>query len=229
MRLSYLSEREEVCQLVKDMFDRMMTNAAGGNVSVRVDNNRVLLTPARMSEHNRCRLKPEDLLLVDLDMNVLEGTRALTREANMHLGILKEFPYVNACIHAHSKDIMTFAAFELPIPSVTEATAKFGNIECLPYYEATTKELADATVEYFKTKRNELKKHACAVMLSKHGIIIAGKSLDEAYNALERIETNAYIVLRSKLLVDNPILKVVKLQENFKPSIFEVENKYIYE
>jgi L-fuculose-phosphate aldolase len=229
MKLSYIEKREEVCQLVKDMFDRMMTNAAGGNVSVRVENNKVLLTPAMMSEHNRCRLKPEDLLLVDMDMNILEGTRALTREANMHIGILKEFPYVNACIHAHAKNIMTFASFELAIPSVTEATAKFGNIECLPYYEATTIELAEATVEYFKTKKNELQKHACAVMLSKHGIIIAGKSLDEAYNALERIETNAYIVLNSKLLVDNPILKVANLQENFQPSIFQAGYNAIYE
>ncbi|MBE0067570.1 class II aldolase/adducin family protein [Thermoanaerobacterium thermosaccharolyticum] len=221
MKLSYMEEREEVCQLVKDMFDRMMTNAAGGNVSVRVESGKFLMTPALMSEHNRCRLKPEDLLLVDMDMNILEGTRKLTREANMHAGILKEFPCVNACVHAHARNIMTFASFELPIPSVTEATAKFGNIECLPYHPATTKELADATVEYFRTKKNVLEKHACAVMLARHGIIIAGKSLDEAYNALERIETNAYIVLNSKLLVDNPILKVAKLQEDFQPSIFE--------
>ncbi|ADD01806.1 MULTISPECIES: class II aldolase/adducin family protein [Thermoanaerobacter] len=229
MRLSYIEERKKICQLVKDMFDRMMTNAAGGNVSLRVDDNKVLLTPAKMAENDRCRLEPEDLLLVDLEMNVLEGTRSLTREANMHLGILKEFPAVNACIHAHPRNIMTFVAFELPMPSVTEATAKFGNIECLPYHPATTKELADAVVEYFKTKKNVLEKHACAVMLARHGIIIAGKSLEEAYNALERIETNAYIVLNSKLLVDNPVLKVAKLQEKFQPSTFVAENKVIYE
>lgn len=224
MKLSFIKEREEICKLAKIMFDRQMTNAAGGNISMRVDENKVLLSPARMSEHDKCDLKPEDLLLVDFDLNIIEGTRQMTRESNMHVGIIKEFPFVNACVHAHSKNIMTFASFELPIPSVTEATEKFGNIDCLPYYPAITKELADAVVEYFKTKREDLKEHPSAVMLARHGIIVAGKSLDESYSALERIETNAYIVLRSKLLVENPVLKAANVQNKFNPTLFQLQD-----
>lgn len=74
MNLSYYEMRVEMSRVAKLMFDRRLTNAAGGNFSVRVDDNRILLSPSMMSEERHCEMKPEDFLLIDYDQNILEGT-----------------------------------------------------------------------------------------------------------------------------------------------------------
>ena len=136
--MRYVKEREQICYLVKVMFDRFVTNAVGGNVSMRVGENLALITPALMAEEKFCRLKPEDILLVDLAMNVLEGNGRPSRETDMHCGILKEMPEAAACIHAHPKNTLVFACLEVPLPSVTEATRKYGVVDVLPYQKACT-------------------------------------------------------------------------------------------
>ncbi|MCF6097019.1 class II aldolase/adducin family protein [Thermovorax subterraneus] len=218
--MKYLKERKEICELVKDMFDRFMTNAVGGNVSLRVGENEILITPSLMAEEKRCKINPEDLILVDLDMNVLEGKGKVSREVNMHCGILKQLPEINACIHAHPKNLLVFASLEVPLPSVTEATSKYGILEVLPYKKACSTELANTVADYFARKKKILGRSDMAVMLARHGVMSIGKNLSQAYNVIERFEANAYIVLCSSLIENNPILKVANLQKYYNPQIF---------
>ncbi|WP_422445482.1 class II aldolase/adducin family protein [Thermoanaerobacterium sp. DL9XJH110] len=218
--MKYLKERKEICELVNDMFDRFMTNAVGGNVSLRVGENEVLITPSLMAEEKRCKLNPDDLILVDLDMNVIDGIGRVSREINMHCGILKRIPRVNACVHAHPKNLLVFACLEVPLPSVTEATRKYGIVEVLPYKKACSTELADAVVDYFAGKKEALDRSGMAVMLARHGVMSVGRTLSEAYNVIERLEANAYIVLCSSLVENNPILKVANVQQYFSPRLF---------
>jgi Ribulose-5-phosphate 4-epimerase and related epimerases and aldolases len=196
----YEKERQQICVTVKLMFDRMLTNIAGGNVSMRVSDEHVIMTPTLMSEEKHCVLKPEEVLVVDMNLNLIEGEGKITRESNMHMGIYKECPDVNAVIHSHPRESLVFASLGIPMPLVTEATEKFGEIITLPYAPACTQELADTAVSYFKTRKDELKKHGVAALIRKHGIILADKNLVKALDDLERIETNAYVVLRSQAL-----------------------------
>lgn len=191
--MMYEEERQQICDTVRLMFDRKLTNMAGGNVSVRVSDEHVLMTPAHMSDEKHCRLKPEEVLVVDMNMNILEGEGTKTRESNMHMGIYKDVPLANAVIHSHPREILVFACLGLPLPSMTEATDKFGEIVCLPYAPATTQQLADTTVGYLKTRKDELSKHGLVALLRRHGIIIADKNLLKALDDLERVETNAYV------------------------------------
>ncbi|MEF9988661.1 MAG: class II aldolase/adducin family protein, partial [Christensenella sp.] len=62
--LSYLDRRMEMLSVIEFLYDRKLTNAAGGNLSERVEENRILITPTMMSEHHRCRLNPEDLMII---------------------------------------------------------------------------------------------------------------------------------------------------------------------
>lgn len=218
--MQYIEEREQMCKLVKIMFDRFVTNAVGGNVSMRVGENLALITPALMAEEKFCSLSPEDIMLVDFDMNILEGNGKPSREMDMHCGILKKMPEAAACIHAHPKNILVFACLEVPLPSVTEATRKYGVVDVLPYQKACTPALAGKVIEYFNAKKEKIKHSGMAVMLARHGIVAIGRSLYEAYNVIERLESNAYIVLAGKLLDDNPVLKASNLQDRFKPAVF---------
>ena len=69
--LSYMEQRKEMLEIIKYLYDRKLTNAAGGNVSMRVADNRVLITPSMMSEHHRCRINPEDLMIIDYEGNII--------------------------------------------------------------------------------------------------------------------------------------------------------------
>ena len=65
--LSYMKDREDMSKVAHYMWDRRLTNAAGGNFAVRVDDNRILISPSLMSERHFCEMKPEDFLLIDYD------------------------------------------------------------------------------------------------------------------------------------------------------------------
>lgn len=191
--MMYEKERQKICETVKLMFDRKLTNIAGGNVSMRVSDEHILMTPTLMSEEKHCVLKNEEVLVVDMNFNIIEGEGKLTRESNMHMGIYKLIPEVNAVIHSHPRESLVFSCLGIPMPSMTEATDKFGEIVTLPYAPACTQELADTVVSYFSTKKDEIKKHGLVALIRKHGIIIADKNIVKALDDLERVETNAYV------------------------------------
>ena len=83
MSISYLKDREDMCKVAHYMWDRRLTNAAGGNFAVRVDDDRILMSPSLMSERHFCELQPEDFLLINSNMDILEGTGKLSREGCM--------------------------------------------------------------------------------------------------------------------------------------------------
>ncbi|MDR1816479.1 MAG: class II aldolase/adducin family protein, partial [Clostridiales Family XIII bacterium] len=95
-KLLYPQMREAMCETAWQLWDRKLTNALGGNFSLRAGEGTLLITPTRMSEEKHCRLAPEDLLLIDFRANVLEGAPLLSRETDMHIGLLRAFPSVGA-------------------------------------------------------------------------------------------------------------------------------------
>ncbi|MEW9122976.1 MAG: class II aldolase/adducin family protein [Thermotaleaceae bacterium] len=196
--MRFEKERKEMCQVARIMFDRNLTNAAGGNISLRIDDDYILMTPTLMSQEKFCRLEPEEILILDYEMNKIEGEGGITREANMHLGVLKALPLANAVIHAHPRDAMVFACLGLSIPLIYEATEKLGEIITLPYGKACSIELANIAVAYFEKRKDELSSHGLAALLRRHGILVIDRSLKKAYDILERIETNAYVSLQAR-------------------------------
>src|SRR5512140_505615 len=137
-------------KIAKAMWDRKLTNAAGGNFAVRVAENRILISPSMMSEFGMCDLGVEEFLLIDYEGNVLEGSGKLSRETQMHIMLLSGFNYIKCTIHAHPQFSMVFASQGKPIKTVTEATIKrgeyFGVIEQAKAYSP---ELAHSVYKYF--------------------------------------------------------------------------------
>ena len=190
-KLSYMAERLEMLEIMRYLFDRKMTNAAGGNLSARVEENRILLSPSMMSEHHRCVVAPEDLLIIDYDCNILEGPDKLSRESRMHALMLRSFPEFGAVIHAHPQYTMCFAAFSKPIPSVTEATMKMGVCGVIEQAWAYSEELAQRTCEYFMANRARAQAMGLQGILPQHGIVAAGPTLNKAFSIVERYEWDA--------------------------------------
>lgn len=193
--LSYMEIREEMCVTARNMWDRRLTNAAGGNFAVRAEENRILITPSLMSERGHCQLKPEDILLIDYEQNILEGAGKLSRESSMHVKILADFENISATIHAHPFYCMPFVAFSQPIPNVTEATMGRGYVECIQWTKAYSEALANNVYDYFAQRRELAEKKPLGMIMPKHGVVVSGSSIYTAYSMLERIEADAFCVL----------------------------------
>jgi L-fuculose-phosphate aldolase len=177
------------------LFERHLTDAGGGNVSVRVGD-KVCISPRYSGQKHRWQLQPEDVLIVDLDGNILDGAGQLSRESRAHLGLHKEFgEHGTAVIHAHARNILVFATAAKPMPAVMEATLKFGEIKVVGYAPSHTADLAQNVVEGIRGQEARIQKHAAAVIAPWHGLFLMGKDLDAAFDAVERLDTNAYCIL----------------------------------
>lgn len=200
MLISYYEERKKLAKTMKLLFDRKLTNAAGGNAAMRVDENRIIVTPSMMSEHRHCEIEAEDILLCDYDLNILEGSGVLSRECRMHALLLRNIPEIGAVIHAHPEYTMVYVSAVKPIPSVTEATQKMGDCLLIEQAKAYSQDLAEHVYDFFKDKRELLKKTGLCGLLPLHGTVAVGKHLEQAFSVVERIECDAKCNIFRKLI-----------------------------
>ncbi len=191
--------RQSMIEIAELIFNRFLSDAAGGNISVRHEG-RIYVSPRYMGSVYHYKIKPEQISVLDAQHNVLEGPNELSREIRMHLAAYDNFPEVGSVIHAHPQWLMVFAAAGRSMKPVLEYTTKFGEIECIPETKAHSQELADQVVALVQKRREQLRKVAMGILLPKHGVVVLGHDLNNAYDTLERLENNARCVLLSRLL-----------------------------
>ncbi len=189
--ISYLETRREMVKVARLMWERRLTNAAGGNFAVKVGKGLMLVSPSLMSERKHCELAAEDFLLVDAGMAILEGEGELSRESYMHQLILGHFDNIGCTIHAHPFYCMPYVVQAKPIPSVSEATLGRGDVECIPYTKAYTKELSENVYRYFEERRALAERKPIGCILPLHGVVVSGEDIYKAFSMLERIECDA--------------------------------------
>lgn len=192
--------RARIARLGAFLFDRHLTDAAGGNMSARVGDV-VCMSPTYSGGKYQWQLAPEDVLVVDLDGNILEGEGKLSREAKVHFALHREFGEAGTgVIHAHPRNLMVFAAMAQPMPPVLEATLKFGEIKVVDYAPAHSPDLATNIAGALRGQEARISKHAAGVIAPWHGLFLMGKDIDAAFDAVERLDTNAYCIMMGGLL-----------------------------
>jgi L-fuculose-phosphate aldolase len=194
MIMEYMDIREEMAVTARLIWERRLTNAAGGNFAVKVTDNRILISPSMMSEEKHCYLEPEDFLLIDYEQSLLEGSGRLSRESLMHVLILQNFKEIRCTIHAHPFYCMPFVVWGKPIPNVSEATMGRGYVGVVPYTKAYTEELSRNIYNYFEKHRKLAVQKPIGVIMAKHGVVVSGGNIYKAYSMLERIEADAYCI-----------------------------------
>lgn len=188
------SERQHRLAIVE--FGRLLHGngfvaATDGNLSVRLDENRLLVTPTQMSKG---RMKPSDLVVVDLDGNRLSGKRNVSSEIGMHLLIYRLRPDVRGIVHAHPPTATGFAAsgMDLNRPLVCEVVVGLGEIPLARYGTPGTSELAEALKPLIPDHD--------AILMANHGVVAYGPTLENAYMKMETVEHFAHIALVAHLL-----------------------------
>jgi ribose 5-phosphate isomerase B len=192
--------RKKIAETGRMVFERHLTDAAGGNISVRVDDSTVCITPRYSGSRRHWQLQTNQVLVSDLHGDKSEGDGDVSRESKVHYRIYQEFPDARAVLHSHARNVMVFVASGQPIEPVLEATLKFDTIPVTKFAPAHSEKLADAIVEGLRGKDEYIRKYATAVMAPWHGLFVVGKDLDAAFDLTERIDTNAYCILMSRLL-----------------------------
>lgn len=190
---------EQLCEAGRIMFEKRLTDMAGGNISARVGE-QVYMSPRYSGSRFHWNLSPEDLVSGDWNDDTIASHPNFSREGWAHLSIYREFPDAQAVIHAHPFYVMPFASLARPIEPVLEATQKFGIVEVTKPAPSHSKELAEYIVDALRGKETRMRKQAAAVLIPYHGIILAGLDFGLVLDALERINTNAYCILARKML-----------------------------
>lgn len=191
--------RTQIVEFGRLLYNRFLTDTAGGNISARAGDV-IYITPRYSGSKFQWQIRPEQVLVMDLDGNKLEGVGELSREVSVHLRLYREFPEGKAVIHCHARNVMVFATAGQPIPPVWEGTLKFGVIKVCKFAPAHSRELADSVVSELRGQEAALRNYAIAAIAPSHGLFTLGRSLEAAFDATERIEGAAYSILMSKFL-----------------------------
>ena len=175
-------------------YARRLITSNDGNISVRLDDERVLITPAGM---NKARLDASDLLMVDLHGRALSSSeRRPSSETPMHLEVYRQRPDVRAVIHAHPvfATALTVAGLDFPADILPEVALTLGSVPVTDYATPSSHEDAEAV-------RLHVRDHN-ALLLRQHGSLTFGRNLEEALIHLERVEHVAEVFYRARQLGD---------------------------
>ena len=204
-RLEVESElRRQICKAGRSMYEKGFVVACEGNLSVRVDYNHILVTPAGVCKGH---LALQDPLVTDLNGVVRCGTGRPSSEILMHLLFYRLRPDVQAVCHAHPPAATGFAAAgrALDEPVLPEVILDLGTIPLAPYGTPGTWELCES-LEPLVAKHD-------AILLANHGVVTCGQDLTTAYQRLETVEQFARILLTAHSLGGPHVLSSTNVQK----------------
>ncbi len=183
--------RKEIVEVCRHIYEKGFVAANDGNVSVLLEDGRVLITPTGVSKGF---INPEDLAVVNLEGEVLSEEHRPSSELPMHLYIYKNRPDVRAVVHAHPLYSTGFAVAGIPLDKnvLAEVVLTLGAVPLVEYGTPSTDELPTAMGEYIR--------RADAFLLANHGVVTIGRNLLETFWKLERVEHFAQISFIARLL-----------------------------
>jgi L-fuculose-phosphate aldolase len=189
--------RLDLCVAGRWMYERGYIVACEGNLSVRLDDDRVLTTPTCM---NKGMLAPEDLVIIDLEGRQIAGDRKASSELAMHLLFYRMRPDVHAICHAHPPTATGFAVAGRALDQalLPEVIVGLGQIPLVKYGTPGTPELSAAIEPYVP--------HYDALLLANHGAVTCGPDLLMAFFRMETIEHFAKITLAAEMAGDPTLL-----------------------
>lgn len=184
--------RAEVVRVAKAIHAAGLVVGTAGNVSSRMpDGDTVCMTPSSLGYDV---MTVDDLVVVSLDGEKLEGDRSPTTEKALHLECYKRYPEVGGVIHSHAPHASMFALVREPIPALIEEVVVYlgGDIPICEYTTTGTDALGVEVASKLADRS--------AALVANHGIVCVGKSVDDALHASLVTERTAMIVWGARQL-----------------------------
>lgn len=169
-----------------------LTVETWGNISVRdPETGYIYLTPSGMAYET---LVEDDIVVMDVEGNRIEGERKPTIEHAMHLGIMKNRPDINAVVHTHPVYSQVFALLHEDIPPVIdEAAQTLGEVKVTEYALPGSPEMAENAIRAIGAEGS-------ACLLANHGAVAVGKDMDTAFKVCTVLEMTAQIYYMARCI-----------------------------
>lgn len=179
------------------------TPGFSGNLSARYSDN-ILITATGTANGY---LKKDDFVVIDFNGDKISGSKKPSSEKMLHVKFYQMRPDINYIFHVHSPYLTAFAAAgkELDQAILAEIVYCFGKIPLAKYALPGSNELVENTSRFFNDYD--------VVLMSNHGVIIGGDTIEQTYLKLELCEAYAQTVLGAKLLGGAKILEDKEVEE----------------
>ncbi|NOY81045.1 MAG: class II aldolase/adducin family protein [Kiritimatiellaeota bacterium] len=202
--MRYQQERFEVARFMRRLYRQGLTTTSGGNISLRLDDGHILLTA---SQHDKGRLRAEDVGVLDMDGRNLTPTLRPSIEIGMHLAVYRARSDAKAVVHAHPPFTSAFCASTERISThlVAESYAILGDPAYVPYLPMGSRALAEAVA----TRAHS----SVCILMANHGALTLGTTLLEAFDRIEVLEAAARLTLYARLLGAPRALNAAELTE----------------
>jgi len=183
--------RADIVEAGRRLYARGYVASNDGNISVRLDDRRLITTPKGVSKGF---MTPDMMVITDYSGKKVSGERDPSSELPMHLEIYRNRPDINAVVHAHPPLATGFAVAGIPLTRavLAEVVTTLGSIPIAEYGTPSTSELPEAVRKYIKAHDG--------LLLANHGAVTCCKTVMSAYYKMETIEHFAKISLVARLL-----------------------------
>lgn len=183
--------RQDIVDVGKLVYQKGWVAANDGNISVRLDHERVLCTPTGVSKG---MMHPDDLIICDMKGNKIEGRKERTSEILMHLTVYGLRPDIKSVVHAHPPVATGFATAGRPLTLalLPEVVIGLGCVPLAAYGLPGTPELTEPMLPYIPKYD--------AIMMGNHGAVCYGEDVYKAFFRMETVEHFARITLVAELL-----------------------------
>lgn len=189
-------ERKDIVTYSRKLITEGLTVGTGGNISVFDPNSKCFaITPSGIDYFE---MTPEDVVVVDLDGKVVEGSRRPSSEVDLHRIFYQRRTDIQAVVHTHSTYCTVLATNHMELPASSYLVAFAGkNVRCGRYASFGTPELAEYTFEAMKDRY--------AALMANHGLITGGVNLLKAFEVAQQIEFCAKVYVKA-LSIGKPVI-----------------------
>lgn len=203
-------ERQLIVEYGKKLLTSGLTKGTGGNLSIfNRDKGLFAISPTGIDYF---QTEPEDVVILSIDGEQVEGHRKPSSEVEMHRVFYERRTDIDAIIHTHTMYATTLACLNWSLPPVHYMVALAGlDVRCAKYATYGTKELAENAFEAMKDRK--------AVLLANHGLLAGTNDLLNAFNITEEIEYCAELYYRTKSIGEPVILseeEMILMLDKFK-------------
>lgn len=205
-------ERADVVKFCQMLIKNGLTKGTGGNISIYNREKKLFaISPSGIDYFETVQ---EDVVVMDIDGNIVDGSKKPSSEHELHRIFYKNREDINAVVHTHSVYSTILATLHEPLPASSYLVAFSGyDVRCAEYASFGTIELANNTYKAME-QRN-------AVFMANHGLLTGAQDILNAFNIAEQIEFCAEVYVKARS-VGNPCIldkdEMERMMTKFKNS-----------